>query len=84
MSGYDAQFNNTPAATRTCKRPRARSSAAWRALSIAAIISTLWLAASAAFGQIVETPIPEDPIAIDSGAVTGKVLPSGVKAYFGK
>ena len=84
MSEFDALLNNTPAygaATRT--RPRARPSAAGRASSIAAIMTTLSLATSAAFGQIVETPIPEDPIAIDSGAVTGKVLPSGVKAYFG-
>ena len=28
-------------------------------------------------------PIAEDPVALDSGAVSGKVLPSGVKAYFG-
>jgi len=44
-------------------------------LSIAALI--------AAQAQIVETPIPGDPIHIDSGRVAGKVLPSGVKAYFG-
>ncbi|WP_158816340.1 carboxylesterase/lipase family protein [Methylocapsa sp. S129] len=41
----------------------------------------LW--ASVATAQIVETPIPEDPIAIDSGAISGKELASGVKAYFG-
>jgi carboxylesterase family protein len=33
--------------------------------------------------QIVDTPIPEDPVAIDSGAVSRKTLPSGVTAYFG-
>jgi len=33
--------------------------------------------------QVVETPIPGDPIAIDSGLVAGKLLPSGVKAYLG-
>jgi len=33
--------------------------------------------------QIVEKPIPGDPVAIDSGLVAGKILPSGVKAYFG-
>jgi para-nitrobenzyl esterase len=37
----------------------------------------------AASAQIVETPIPGDPIAIDSGLVAGKMLPSGVKAYLG-
>jgi para-nitrobenzyl esterase len=39
--------------------------------------------ASVATAQIVDVPIPEDPIAIDSGAVSGKTLASGVKAYFG-
>src|SRR6185369_6776676 len=33
--------------------------------------------------QIVETPVPGDPIRIDCGKVAGKVLASGVKAYFG-
>ncbi len=36
-----------------------------------------------AAAQIVEKPIPGDPVAIDTGAVSGMVLPSGVKAYFG-
>ena len=49
------------------------------------IISALLLinALSTATAQVVEKPVPGDPIAIDSGAVSGKVLPSGVKAYFG-
>jgi para-nitrobenzyl esterase len=33
--------------------------------------------------QIVERPIPEDPVVVDSGAVSGKLLDSGVRAYFG-
>jgi para-nitrobenzyl esterase len=33
--------------------------------------------------QIVEKPVPGDPVGIESGLVAGKVLPSGVKAYFG-
>ncbi len=37
----------------------------------------------AANAQIVETPIPGDPVAIESGRVAGKILPSGVKAYLG-
>jgi para-nitrobenzyl esterase len=37
----------------------------------------------AAHAQTVETPVPGDPIRIDSGRVAGKVLASGVKAYFG-
>ena len=41
------------------------------------------LAASPVTAQIVATPVPGDPVSIDSGAVSGKVLPSSVKAYFG-
>jgi len=37
----------------------------------------------AASAQIVETPIPGDPVAINTGLVAGKMLPSGVKAYLG-
>src|SRR5512138_943665 len=33
--------------------------------------------------QVVATPIPGDPVSIDGGAISGKVLPSGVKAYLG-
>jgi para-nitrobenzyl esterase len=33
--------------------------------------------------QVVDTKIPGDPVAIDSGHLAGKVLPSGVKAYLG-
>ena len=40
-------------------------------------------AASRATAQIVERPIPEDPVVVDGGAVSGKLLDSGVRAYFG-
>ena len=50
-------------------------------LAVASILSLLTVMPSAA--QIVVTPIPEDPVSIDSGAISGKVLTSGVKAYFG-
>lgn len=33
--------------------------------------------------QIVETPVPGDPVLLDSGRVSGKILASGVKAYLG-
>jgi len=33
--------------------------------------------------QIVEMPVPGDPVAIDTGKLSGKLLPSGVRAYFG-
>ena len=39
-------------------------------------------AASRATAQIVERPIPEDPVVVDGGAVSGKLLDSGVRAYF--
>ena len=40
-------------------------------------------AVSSASAQSVERPIPEDPVSVDGGAVSGKVLESGVRAYFG-
>jgi para-nitrobenzyl esterase len=49
---------------------------------IACIVASTFVALSAS-AQIVETPVPGDPVAIDSGRVAGKVLPSGVRAYFG-
>ena len=36
----------------------------------------------ATLAQVVQ-PIPNDPVAVDSGRVSGKLLASGVKAYFG-
>ena len=36
----------------------------------------------ATLAQVVQ-PIPADPVAVDSGRVSGKLLASGVKAYFG-
>jgi len=35
------------------------------------------------FAQVVERPIPGDPLMIDSGQIAGKLLPDGVKAYLG-
>jgi para-nitrobenzyl esterase len=58
----------------------------WRIGAMAAMAAMLILAAAYSIrtaAQIVEKPIPEDPVAIDSGLVAGKMLPSGVKAYFG-
>src|SRR5688500_11089981 len=52
--------------------------AAVRALLAGAAI---WMSDVSA--QIVETPIPGDPVTIDTGKISGKVLPSGVRAYFG-
>ncbi|HEY0682894.1 MAG TPA: carboxylesterase family protein [Steroidobacter sp.] len=43
--------------------------------------TALWMGSAAA--QIVETPIPGDPVSIDTGKLSGKLLPSGVRAYFG-
>lgn len=44
---------------------------------------TLALALSPLVAQIVEKPVPGDPIALDTGMAAGKILPSGVKAYLG-
>jgi hypothetical protein len=52
-------------------------------LSVLMSVAALSFGASVGTAQIVDTPIPEDPVAIDSGAVSGKTLPSGVTAYFG-
>jgi para-nitrobenzyl esterase len=35
------------------------------------------------FAEVVERPIPGDPVTIDSGQIAGKLMPGGVKAYFG-
>ena len=47
------------------------------------VLTCLLLAVPAIQGQIVETPVSGDPVAIESGLVSGKVLPSGVKVYLG-
>ncbi|HRP09755.1 MAG TPA: carboxylesterase family protein [Terricaulis sp.] len=39
--------------------------------------------ASTLHAQIIERAIPGGPVAIDSGRIAGKVLPSGVQAWFG-
>ena len=54
-----------------------------RAAVCRALLATTALWMSSAAAQIVETPIPGDPVAIDTGNVSGKLLPSGVRAYFG-
>jgi para-nitrobenzyl esterase len=52
-----------------------------RAQILWACLTAMWL--GAAHAQIVEAPIPGDPISIDTGKVSGKLLSSGVRAYFG-
>jgi|HigsolmetaAR201D_1030396.scaffolds.fasta_scaffold00396_4 para-nitrobenzyl esterase len=51
--------------------------------ALRASLTASLLIAITAQAQIIEREIPEDPIRIDSGLVRGKVLESGVKAYFG-
>jgi para-nitrobenzyl esterase len=46
-------------------------------------LACLLLGTPALCGQIVETPIPGDPVAIDGGLISGKVLASGIRAYLG-
>ncbi|WP_369721559.1 carboxylesterase/lipase family protein [Bradyrhizobium sp. LLZ17] len=50
---------------------------------VSLLVVVALLTHSPAAAQIVATPVPGDPVSIDSGAVSGKVLSSGVKAYFG-
>lgn len=50
--------------------------------SLAALLLACTLLAPAA-AQVVERPVPGDPIALDSGKLAGKVLASGVRAYLG-
>ena len=47
------------------------------------VIALMALASATTYAQIVDRPVPGDPVRIDSGRVAGKLLPSGVKAYFG-
>ena len=47
----------------------------------AALAALAWWPQS--WAQIVERPIPGDPIPLDSGKVAGKTLDSGVRAYLG-
>jgi para-nitrobenzyl esterase len=51
-------------------------------LCVALTIGPVWANVSP-YGQVRERPIPGDPVRIDSGLVAGKLLPSGVKAWFG-
>ena len=41
------------------------------------------MAYASAVAQVVEDAIPNDPVRVESGAISGKLLPSGVRAYFG-
>jgi para-nitrobenzyl esterase len=54
-----------------------------RAPTLRAIFVALGLWAGATYAQIVEAPVAGDPITIDTGRISGKLLPSGVRAYFG-
>jgi para-nitrobenzyl esterase len=50
-----------------------------RLLSVILLLSPV----AAARAQVVELPIPGDPVRTDAGLVAGLTLPSGVRAYFG-
>jgi para-nitrobenzyl esterase len=52
--------------------------------AIAGLVLAFWLTLSPmTFAQVVDRPVPGDPIAIEGGRVDGKLLASGVRAYFG-
>jgi para-nitrobenzyl esterase len=46
-------------------------------------LGMLAAASIAAQAQVVEAPVPNDPVLIESGRIAGKLLPSGVRAYWG-
>ena len=45
--------------------------------------AAFFLFTALAWAQIVENPVPGDPISIDTGKVAGKVIENGIKAYWG-
>jgi len=51
-------------------------------IAATALAATIVLATGAQ-AQIVKSPIPSDPVETGSGQIAGKMLDSGVKAYFG-
>jgi len=62
-------------------RRKGRFATPFALLTLSAVLAVLLLPSSSA--QIVERPIPDDPVKIDSGLVAGKLLASGVRAYLG-
>ena len=65
-------------ATYTCTSQRRRLGRGLRALCVLAFVSS-----NGVHAQVQEQPIPGDPVTIESGRIVGKLLPSGVRAYFG-
>jgi len=47
------------------------------------LIAAMFVARCVGSAQVVETPVPGDPVAIESGLVSGKSLAGGIKAYLG-
>jgi para-nitrobenzyl esterase len=80
MRYWNVLHNNIRSAARA---PAPHHGLAGLVVSVLTTVAALSFGASVGMAQIVDAPIPEDPIAIDSGAVSGKTLASGVKAYFG-
>lgn len=54
-----------------------------RSCAGASVIAAALIFQPAAWAQIVERPIPGDPVTLESGRVAGKLLGSGVRAYLG-
>ena len=53
-----------------------------RRLWLVAVCALFALSAATA-AQIIDSAVPGDPIAIDTGRIAGSILPSGVHTYFG-
>ena len=54
-----------------------------RALRLLSAVLACVFAAGAVRAQVLERPIPGDPVTIESGRIAGTLLPSGVRAYLG-
>src|SRR5687768_16028440 len=57
--------------------------ALWQAALSAGLLVSSLMPGAAAAAQVAERPIPGDPIEVEGGRLDGKLLQSGVRAYFG-
>src|ERR1700704_4314392 len=69
MRYWNVLHNNIRSAARA---PAPHHGLAGLVVSVLTTVAALSFGASVGMAQIVDAPIPEDPIAIDSGAVSGK------------
>jgi para-nitrobenzyl esterase len=70
-------------ASSTSKRESSNIRRTFRLVFLLGLAVAGIFAGSRANAQFVERPIPEDPVVVDGGSISGKLLDSGVRAYFG-